>query len=99
MTDARRINLHIDYDQLAALFTATGECELYRALGRLTTWGLSGYPVVDIHDSSERDGPGLVATYRRTLDSDDVGFVLAAVWNRGTPDDPGAPGGYFSFHS
>lgn len=87
----RTVNHRYDADALESLCESTSAVEVHKALGYLSTWGLSGYPVADlaIMGKPTDSEPMEILAYYRKEPGAMPGFVIGAVWN----------GERFGFHS
>lgn len=80
----------VDADKWQAFSTQCGgDKPIREALGYLSLWNWSTYPVVDITIMGEAPGSLELLAYYRTEPGGQAGYVIGAVWQ----------GNRFSFHS
>ena len=87
----RTVNHHFDAGKLESLAETTSMAEVYRALGYLSAWNMTGYPVVDLAicgEPTDSEPMEILAYYRKEAGAV-PGYVIGAVWN----------GERFGFHS
>lgn len=86
MTD-RITRLGLDADTIINIAEITGNDELFKAIGYLSTWGIT-YPFCEIIGGVYDGNPELVATYRRE-ERGPIAYQIGAVWHAD----------HFGFHS
>lgn len=88
----RTTQIHLTQEQLDSLCAVMSSSEVFSALGYLSTWSQSAYPIVDIYHDGKHE---LLACYRKQPwvqgSGEAPGYVICAV--------PDLSIQKFSFHS
>ena len=83
----RTIRLGLSPDNMVDIAEITGNDELFKAIGYLSTWGIT-HPFCEIIGGVYDGTPEMVATYRKE-DRGPITYQIGAVWH----------GDHFGFHS
>lgn len=96
MTNDRIIRFSPDAETMTSIAEITGNAELFKAIGYLSSWNTTGHKYVEIIAGVYDGIPEIIATYRGE-ERGPITYQIGAVWHpapAGSSDD-----GHFGFHS
>lgn len=90
----RIIRFSPDSATMTSIAEITGNAELFKALGYLSSWNTPGHAYCEIIGGVYDGVPELVATYRKE-ERGPITYQIGAVWH----PDPAGDDGHFGYHS